>query len=99
MRARDCSILVSGWVIEYEAFLWDVGGERLGVLGWSSSYGMPLVVGVDRSLMCGLVVIFMIPYHGLFLCDIQVSVLRMEINQSTGEQSLRGVTHDEITMG
>ncbi len=38
------------------------------------------------------------PYYVLFLYDIQVSVLRMEINQASGDQSVRGTIHD-ITMG
>ncbi len=29
-----------------------------------------------------------IPYNGLFLCDIQVCVLQMEINQASGDQSV-----------
>ncbi len=33
------------------------------------------------------------------LCDIEVSVLQMEISQVSGDQSVRGATHYDITMG
>ncbi len=33
------------------------------------------------------------------LCDIQVSVLPVEINQESRDQSVRGATHYDITMG
>ncbi len=35
----------------------------------------------------------------MFLCNIEVSVLRMEINQASGDQSVRGARHYDITMG
>ncbi len=35
----------------------------------------------------------------MFLCDIQLRVLQMEISQTSGDQSVRGATHYDITMG
>ncbi len=40
-----------------------------------------------------------IPYYGLFLCDIQVSDLWIEINQASGDQAVTRATHYDITMG
>ncbi len=40
-----------------------------------------------------------IPYDGLFLCDIQISVLQMENIQASGDQSVISATHYDITMG
>ncbi len=37
-----------------------------------------------------------IPYYGLFLCDIQISVLQIEIHQTSEDQSVRGATHYDI---
>ncbi len=34
----------------------------------------------------------------LFVCDIQASVLPIEIHQASGDQSVRGATHYDITM-
>ncbi len=42
---------------------------------------------------------FVIPYYGIFVCDTQVSDLHLEINHASGDQSLRGVIHYEITIG
>ncbi len=33
------------------------------------------------------------------LCDIQIIILRMEINQASGDQLVRGGTHYDTTMG
>ncbi len=38
----------------------------------------------------------LIPYYGLFLCDIQISVLQIEIHQTSEDQSVRGATHYDI---
>ncbi len=40
-----------------------------------------------------------IPYYSLFVCDILVNVLRMEISHKSEAQLVRVATHYDITMG
>ncbi len=40
-----------------------------------------------------------IPYYGLFLCDIQIYVHQIEINQASGDHDIKMATHSDITMG
>ncbi len=70
------------------------------MLWLSSNYRTIIILAVDfKMIMLILCFIVSVYYPILFLCDIQTSVLWMENNQVSGNKSVRGGPHYDITVG
>ncbi len=73
-------------VVTYSKSLSDICSLSVSVRGYNQSL-MHINPGLNMSIPEAVVLAF-IPYYGLFICDIQVSDLQMEINQGSGDQSI-----------